>query len=495
MTLLDFNDGMPVGSQVGIATTDRGVISGLAIANPGAANSAQLFGALQTNPISQLKWYVDFANGNDTTGDGSQAKPLKTWQRAAQIWGLNAEWNGGVYEFCSLADVLVANGDFIYMPGFLRQNSTWLFHGSATAGQGQSVLDTSVARMTAATAQNRAGAGGGTPGTITDAAVPTGTWAGAGLISTNSAPNKRIRITDGAQAGTYAFPQRDEGAGKVDVSQWLAPTTFTGPILAAQVSRAEVALAGTEHFVVEKLTRIDLIIFDMVQSAGALGPNTGIFQICCESLDLRAYAVTKHATSFAGRTILFDGCCSLIPQGNVVQGWGGVFYQASHTKGGSCSGPQLIVCLATHQTASWAPGAGTFLTFDADCIAEGVPLCGLNAIGCKVTIGTAASFNSTSDGMTVNPDGWFLSVTSTYTANWLLWGSGAASSGINVLAGAQFLVADNTAPSILGAAGKDFSVGGVNIAHTWQKALGLYTAAIATTGADFGAAQPAALGA
>src|SRR5260221_1053240 len=201
MTLLDFNDGMPVGSQVGIATTDRGVISGLAIANPGAANSAQLFGALQTNPISQLKWYVDFANGNDTTGDGSQAKPLKTWQRAAQIWGLNAEWNGGVYEFFSLADVLVANGDFIYMPGFLRQNSTWLFHGSATAGQGQSVLYTSVAGMTAATAQNRAGAGGGTRGTITDPGLSPGPGAGAGAISPHSAPDKRPRTTHGAHTG------------------------------------------------------------------------------------------------------------------------------------------------------------------------------------------------------------------------------------------------------------------------------------------------------
>src|SRR5260221_8157833 len=190
MTLLDFNDGMPVGSQVGMATSDRGVISGLAIANPGAANSAQLFGALQTNPISQLKWYVDFANGNDTTGDGSQAKPLKTWQRAAQIWGLNAEWNGGVYEFFSLADVLVANGDFIYMPGFLRQNSTWLFHGSATAGQGQSVLYTSVAGVTAATAQNRARAGGGTRGTPTPAAGAPGAVARAGVNFTNTGPHE-----------------------------------------------------------------------------------------------------------------------------------------------------------------------------------------------------------------------------------------------------------------------------------------------------------------
>lgn len=488
-TVLTFEELAP-GAQIGISTTDRGVISGTA-QDPGT-----IVAPLQLNPIAQLLWVVDFVNGNDSTGTGSAAAPLKTWARALQIWGLNADWNAGAYRFVSLADVLLANNDLIYVPGILRRNSTFIFASSLTPGVGQSVLYTSVAGMTAATAMSRT-TGSGTRPTITDAAVPTGTWAGAGLISTNAAPNKRIRLTDGARPGAVAFPQRDEGAGKVDVSPWILPVVLNGPILAAMFSTASFNVAGTEHFVVEKLTTVDMLIVDaVVENDGTT--NTGICSIACDSLNVISYTMTKPTTAFQGRTMFFWGCASLTPVPASATAAIGAFYQSSQTKGGNfVQGGTNINCVACHQTTRWAPGAGCSLTLDGDTIAEGVPITDDNGRG-QVTIGTAASFNSTTSGMICSGEQNTRTTSSVYQTGGLLWGSGAADVGLNVRSGARFQIRNpftfpGACPSITGTAG-DFRLGGLLTARSWIEATAAYTAAIATTWANLAAAQPAGLG-
>lgn len=482
-TVLVFDE-LGQGQQVSLSTNDRGTLSGVA-QDPGT-----IVAPTQLNPITQTTWVFDFANGNDTTGTGSAAAPLKTWARGLQLWGLNAYWNAGTYRFVSLSDVLLTNGEVAYVPGLVAKNSTLIFAGSLTPGQGQSTLYTSVAGMTAATNINR---NANTRPTITDAAVPTGTWAGAGLISTNAAPNKRIRLTDGARVGAVSFPQRDEGAGKVDVSPWIIPITLNGPILAAQFNTASFNVAGTEHFVVEKLTTIDVLIVDVALELD-ITVNTGACAIACDSLAIGGYTMTKPATAFQGRTMLFWGCCNLTPQSNNATASIGSFYQSCQTKGGNIvQGGTNVNCIACHLTTRWAPGAGCSITLDGDTIAEGVAITDANGRG-NVQIGCAASFNSTTDGMIVSGQQNTITFSSAYQTGGQLWGTGATGVGLNVQSGARFGLRNPFVQPVITGAGGDFKLGGLATARSWIEGTAAYTAAIATTWANLAAAQPGGLG-
>lgn len=430
---------------------------------------------------TQLSWSIGGA-GSNYENSGAPGSPISTGAEVSRRTQ-GQTWASGVYEIFILANL--AAPDFLNLSGTRLRNSTIIVHGSATAGQAPAanVLYTSVAGMTARVAQARAT---NTRGTITDAAVPTGTWAGANLISNTATPNKRIRLTDGAAPDTVAWPQKSEAAGRVDVSQWLTPPPLTGPLTV--LNPVEIAPAGTEHFVVELLNTIDLVVVSIVGIEDETVNTTG-YGILFDSV------FVPNISCRTPSPIMFWGCggITLANSGlvNTLLGPVAFLCLGCHARGGSVRMGQLIIYIGCHLTNSATARQGGVVQMDGDTICQGAIL--LQVVGGVALVGSAAAFDSAAEGVGVRAaSGLFFISSGVASYGFLLWGSGNANAGLRIFAGIQQTVpAAPSVPIITGAL--DFAIANSNMC-IGRSLAGVATIPIATTWANLVAAQPAGFG-
>jgi hypothetical protein len=335
------------------------------------------------------------------------------------------------------------------------------------------------AGFTAVTSQARATQ---TPGNVTDPAVPTGTWTGAGFIGA-AGLSKRIRVTSGASTGAVAWPVLDTGAGSVRVSQWVIPTTPLVPPV--NFIPAEVTVAPGDHFVVEDLTTIA----DLYVSPHQNDPSdhvTAFDSIVFANIRLLV-AASQSQTVIAtqGPTVLFlasDTGSPLIGPGNIS------FTACNMPAASLTNGAALWTVIACAvRTTILAQQAG-FVTIDGDTLAQGV--LGLRVrLGSSCRIGTLAVFSSPNQGVLLESDGQLRTGTLFYGAD-LLWGTGNTTRGLTVQSGGRFFYV--TTPTITG--GGDFSLGGSASVRPYDNTAGASAAAVATTWANLVAATPGGFG-
>jgi hypothetical protein len=224
-------DELPPGAQIGIPTTDRGVISG----------TAQ--NAFQTAAMLQATWFVDPTNGNDAN-PGTQALPLKTDAERQRRMGPWPIWSLSEYHLRYLSDPPAT--DPIQLTGtFSNTGGNIFIHSSATNGQGKAVLATlAVDALTAVVHSTN------TPLQITSNAIVT-SWTADGLL------NQRCRFTSGANIGGLVWPTLDLTGKKAQMSECQPAVTFQSPMVFAT---ATFAPALNDTFVVESLTALNVQI-------------------------------------------------------------------------------------------------------------------------------------------------------------------------------------------------------------------------------------------
>jgi hypothetical protein len=438
---------------------------------------------------TQLAWYIDPSNGaaNDENSGLTALLPLKT---ALELYrrtkGLDL--SAGQYNFYIISDI-VFPGDALMLDVTANQASTFLFHGSATPGNGKTVLYTSVAGMTAKLDQSQ---GTNVRNQITDAAVPTGTWAGAGLISTSAASNKRIRLTTGTKIGRICWPQKDSGAGKVDTSALINVVPYLTAPVGGNPTRQN--MDGNEQFVVESLVSVgftDLLI--RRRDNGAV--NTFGIGTTLESL----YFPTFQLALRPGEQYSFVGCAGvyLSDYGSSTENLiSAIWLIGCHVRGGPAKAGAYWTFWGCHHTGTVTCNAGSLCGFGLSCIAQGKPLVLVNT-GAVVSVGCAASFDSDTDGFQVHGTMSSLyNVADSSADAALLWGTGATKYGVRVRAGCSLCVRDGTAQPVVtgGTAPNDFFLDPAGTARAWDDGAGVYQAALSTTWAHLFAALGAGTG-
>lgn len=413
--------------------------------------------------VTQRSWYIDPLNStglaSDSNDGATATTPLLTDTRRQNLWeqgGKIPYLTGGIYNIYYLSNLLAPA--FARLRGIQDSTATLLVHGSATPGKGNTTLfgpSTIQNRVVAVPASN-------TRPTITDATVPTGTWAGAGLIGSAASPNKRIRITSGANAGAYAWTMKDGGAGIVNTSTWCNPGTsgITAPFTAL-ATLPSVAIG--DPYVVESLTQIDMFS-DEIYTIDNGTVNTQGSSKCYESLYL-----VKFFAPYGTQQAVFNGCCGFGNQQNVSQS---SFMQGCAYTTGIINAPCLNSYIACAGWATLSPQTGARANIDGDTMSQGVAV-SISRRGGYVRAGSMCAFDSTGDGCTVEMDGSIKNENINFGVH-RLWGSGNTGPGLRVKSGAKFAYAA-TVPTIAGAS--DFSLAGATVARAWNNATGAFTEA------------------
>jgi hypothetical protein len=436
--------------------------------------------------VTHASWYIDPINGSDLNDGYTVATALKTGREfTRRVQGDNALWIGREYHIYVLNDILGSNNDWLYIGGFRTRTANIFVHGSATPGTGKTVLYSGT--ISYYTIPDKTAANGGIRGTITDSGVPTGTWAGAGYISTDGAGNKRIRITSGAHAGTVVWPQKDLGGGKVAISQMTKPTVFTGPITRLHFYPDFAALDGYRTFVVESLTRVELL-YDAIKQIDDGSMNAWTCTLHVDSLQLNYFIAGG-----IGFGVILYGCCSLKPNSGGASNRGTIYYCCCHSRGGVFKTDTTINVNSCHVTNTFFPYNGGALVIDGDTIAQGVPLLSLDGQAAGTAhIGSVASFDSITDGIIIGNGSLIISASNWYSYynKACVWGSGAVCAGIAIRAGGKFIYESRysaLAPNIFGAVNQDFKLNGAYTARAWDNNTSAYTTARNCTWANLAA--------
>jgi hypothetical protein len=336
----------------------------------------------------QLAWYVNSATGNDANDGATALTALKTGRALYnKTGGSNAVWDRGIYNVYLCAQDIV-HPDLLTLGGIrLKGGQIWI-HGGATAGVGKTVLYTSIAGIQAKTTVVPAT---NTRGQITDNAVPGGTWMAAGLISTNTAPNKRIRLTSGTNIGAVAWPQKDLGGGAVAVSQWIIPPTSASANLLVPLSPPSIG----DTFIVESLTHIDEVLIEIEEVEdgfvdSVLGNTYGIF---VESIDMfRSTSVTNN----------FKCNSNISAIASSMGGGANTTYQkmlwiASQLSGSGITLGGTSVIWSCHCTSAINGNGGLSIVIDGDTICQSSSIAAIRSQA--IRIGGVACFDASAEGL------------------------------------------------------------------------------------------------
>ena len=431
----------------------------------------------------QVAWYIDPANvaANDENSGLTALLPLKTaMELYRRTRGLDL--SAGQYNVYIISDI-VFPGDALMLDVTANQASTFLFHGSATPGQGKTAIYTSAAGMTAKLDQNQST---NVRNQITDAAVPTGTWTGAGLISTSAASNKRIRLTSGTKIGRICWPQKDQGAGKVDTSALINVVPFLTAPTGATPTRQN--MDGNERFVVESLVSVGFVDLHITRrDNGAV--NTFGIGTTLESLFFPNFQLALRQ----GEAFNLVGCAgvSLVDYGsNTDRIAAAIWITGSHVRAGSASPGSSFSFWGCHHTGTMNCSAGSFCGFGLSCIAQGKALV-LTNVGGIASVGCAASFDSSDDGFIAHgSQSTIYNVGDSSADAPLLWGTGAAKYGVRIRGGSSLVIRDGAAQPVVtgGTAPNDFFLDPAGTARAWDDTAGVYQAALSTTWAHLFAA-------
>lgn len=239
-----------------------------------------------TNPaMAQLNWYIDPINGNDANDGASATTALRTDDERQRRMGENPIWSAGDYHIFYLNDI-----DKVVLRGRRIGSAAIFVHGSATPGNGQSILysGTIDALTTLSPSTNQ-------PWQITSNGLPV-SWTASGLI------DGRIRdTTAGTNLGAKGWAIKDLGGKQARCSYFLRANTYVTPLTIGLLTTKSPALNDT--FVVERLTKINSL---MVSVQGQQQNANPPFCVVFESLDIgndRSIAFTS-----ANDQVLFDGC-------------------------------------------------------------------------------------------------------------------------------------------------------------------------------------------
>lgn len=231
--------------------------------------------------MGQTTWFMDDAGSRENSG-ADAAHPIPEIERQFRM-GPNPEWTANEYHLRYLTDT-----DSVALRGNIRPNSAIFLHGSATNGVGQSTLynGTIDTLATLAYTSNQ-------PWDITSTGLATSWTADAGGLI-----NKRVRLTSGS-TGAKGFSLKDLTGKKARMSEFTAVASFSNPFTRATASASP---AGTNTFVVERLTSLSKVFIDV---NGRPSPNSNIYGgVVFDSLDV-------GTTWFAGSSsvpVVLDGC-------------------------------------------------------------------------------------------------------------------------------------------------------------------------------------------
>lgn len=421
--------------------------------------------------VTQANWYVDPQNSSglaSDNNDGSSAtKPLLTGAALfAKTGGNSAVWvNGTNYNFYIMSNSTAP--DYIMIGGMRQPTAGFNFHGGSVAGQAPAANLLFSGTLSAATNTN---AGANTRPTVTDGDGGfdwnTSGPGGTSLISTNSAPNKRCRLTSGANSGSYFFATKRISASQAAVSQLMTQITLTG--LQTSTSGSIATFTGNETFVVESLVHVDIFLINVVPGGGGAG---GVNNAVVDSLDF-----TGGKCSSSVRCI-WNGCTGLAGLTVYVPVGGNAGNQTilSSQCGGTLAGGSFANVYACHVTAALGTLGGIVRT-SFNTIAQGCPLFDPTSqqFACNAlqiaTSGGAAAFDSTSFGV-------FVVDADSFTGA-LLWGSGNTTFGLSVASAGAFRY--ESIPVITGTSG-NFDLGGATSGRAWNEGGSAFTALISNT--------------
>jgi hypothetical protein len=429
---------------------------------------------------TQLSWYIDPANvaANDENSGIDAAHPLKTgmelYRRTKTL-----ELGAGIINIYIISDISLP--DALMLDVSTNGSTTLLVHGSATPGNGKTVLYSGT--ITAKTDQAQAT---NVRAQMTDAGVPTGTWAGAGFISNTASPNKRIRFTSGARTGCVCWPQKDNAAGKVFISAIINVVPYLTAAYAATATRQN--LAGGETFSLEALVQVqcmDLRIRDRENlTANPFAVVSTIESIC--------FTGSAGPALRGGANYAVVGCCR-VSDGGVTSREDahiGINFVACHSSGFDFHGGRTVSCYGCHLTGPVTifPEAAGFVSVFLSTIAQGCPVLRA-ANGGKASGGCCAAFDSPSSAFIAIGNGskvWYENDAGT-TDSPLLWGNGNAKYGVDVRPGATFEMTPGNANPVCTGTGGDFRLEGNAQARAFDETTGAYTALRNSTWANFAA--------
>jgi hypothetical protein len=229
--------------------------------------------------VRQTSWFIDPVNGNDANDGSTAATALKSDDERVRRMGENPVWFASAYHLRYLNDI-----DTVTIGGRVAPGTQIFLHGSATDGQGQSILYTGA--VDAVVALNRAG---NQPIEITSNALPV-SWAASGLVFS------RIRLTSGT-IGAKGWALKDLGAKAARCSEFNVAGSYVFPF--AEPTGAATPNAGNT-FVVERLTVIAKLFIHLNCGRTA----TASAQVIVESLDVGNEVLSGNAIVNA----IFDGC-------------------------------------------------------------------------------------------------------------------------------------------------------------------------------------------
>jgi hypothetical protein len=400
---------------------------------------------------TQLTWFIDPANpaaSDENTGEDA-AHPLLTGAEFDRRFG-NKQHPFGNYQIYVLSDI--PYGDYLRISGVFVSGASVVVHGSATPGEGQVVLYTSVAGVTAHTVAVPAA---NTRPTISDPAVPTGTWTGADLLSLSSPANRRVRLTSGANVGAIGFASKEPIAGTVDTSFFgiippnaLAGTSTDLPTL--------ITPAVNDQFVVEQLTRIYDLRLEASEDAST---QTTVY---VESIDLAF--LTCAGTQYAA----FYGCTNVPTE---IDTPGSIVCSTSHIAGGVLRVAETYLW-ACHMTSGISIRQGGLVTFDGHTIGQGSGL-GDALEGGIAVIGSAAAFDSPYV-LKVFQNGYGLLKDQSTGAGNIFWGDN--NTGAALIIGSGCRVQQTGGTYVSTGTGGDFTLGGSGSARAWIEASATWTA-------------------
>lgn len=250
------------------------------------SGGVQIFPSVPPSAMSQFNWFIDAVNGNDANDGATSLTAIRTDEERQRRMGPSPLWNG-TYHLRYLSDIATA-----YWGGVRTLDSAIFIHGSATNGQGQSVLFTGV--VDALVAQNPAA---NQPFEVTSSAIPV-SWTASGLVGS------RVRLTSGANAGAKSWVMKDLGGAapnaKARCCDFGQVVAYTAPMTQPT---AQAAPTATNGFVVERLTKITQCTMAIVP---LLSPPFGTAPgVTFESLDL---GTGGFLTIACADKVLLDGC-------------------------------------------------------------------------------------------------------------------------------------------------------------------------------------------
>lgn len=183
--------------------------------------------------ITEPNWYIDGTNGNDANDGLTAATALKTATALVAKWGRAPilQPTGGTMTVHVLTSI--PNTDPLELDNCrLVFGNTLVFAGTATTER--------TGTITSLVTQDRTT---NTPWQITDSALGASAW--------TTDIGKRVRITTGANAGTYAWVAKDLGLSTARMSNFATTTNS----IAAPVSKAP---TNGDTYVVESLPTLRL---------------------------------------------------------------------------------------------------------------------------------------------------------------------------------------------------------------------------------------------